>query len=48
MSVLDHESRWLAIWPQRDGRTLPRALRLRLSLAEGGTIERIFDVAAAE
>jgi len=48
LSVLDHERRWLTVWPQRDGRALPRALRLRLTLAEGGTVERIFDVAAAE
>lgn len=48
LTVLDDARRWHAAWPATGGRALPRALRLRLTLAEGGTIERIFDVAAAE
>lgn len=48
LAVLDDERRWLGEWPPRGDRALPRALRLRLTLAEGGSIERIFDVAAAE
>ncbi|PKO87676.1 MAG: hypothetical protein CVU18_09970 [Betaproteobacteria bacterium HGW-Betaproteobacteria-12] len=47
-AYLDREQRWLADWPSAEARRLPRALRLRLHLAEGGVIERIFDVAAAD
>lgn len=47
-AYLDREQRWLADWPATEVRQLPRALRLRLHLAEGGVIERIFDVAAAD
>lgn len=45
---LDRENRWQAEWPPGDRQTLPRALRVRLFLAEGGTLERIFDVAAGQ
>lgn len=47
-AYLDRDQRWLAAWPVGEARRLPRALRLRLLLAEGGTIERIYDVAAAD
>lgn len=45
---LDLQGRWQLPWPPATGReVLPRALRLRLALQEGGQIERIFDVPAA-
>lgn len=47
-AALDQEARWHADWPPAGQQGLPRALRVRLSLSEGGMIERIFDVAAAE
>lgn len=46
-AVLDPALRWHSSWSPQAAQRLPRALRLRLQLAEGGTIERIFDVAAA-
>jgi len=48
LAQLDQNNRWLAAWTPDQPERLPRALRLRLTLAEGGMIERIFDVAAAE
>lgn len=47
MQVLDEQGNWLDNWPT-GGQALPRALRIRLTLANGNTIERIFDVAAGE
>lgn len=47
-AYLDRDNRWRADWPASELHRLPRALRLKLHLAEGGQIERIFDVAAAE
>lgn len=47
-AYLDRQNRWLADWPAGQPGALPRALRLRLTLVEGGTIERIFDVAASD
>lgn len=47
-AYLDRQGRWLASWPNPPEQALPRALRLRLQLQEGGTIERIFDVPAAD
>lgn len=47
-AYLDRQGRWLASWPTPAGQPLPRALRLRFALHEGGTLERIFDVPAAD
>lgn len=47
LASLDHSNRWLASWPPAHDDLLPRALRLRITLKEGRSIERIFDVAAA-
>ena len=41
------DNRWLAAWRPHDPQDLPRALRIRIRLRELGTLERIFDVAAA-
>ncbi len=48
LASLDAGNQWREAWPPTAGAGLPRALRLRLTLAEGGVIERIFDVAAAD
>ncbi len=48
LSYLDRQGKWLADWPTTSARQLPRAVRLTLTLEEGGVIERIFDVPAAE
>ncbi len=48
LAGLDRGNRWRSAWPAGDGAALPRALRITLHLAEGGTVERIFDVAAAD
>ncbi|MDD2742360.1 MAG: type II secretion system minor pseudopilin GspJ [Rhodocyclaceae bacterium] len=48
LSYLDHQGNWLADWPTAMARQLPRALRLVVTLVEGGVVERIFDVPAAE
>lgn len=48
LAVLDRSNRWRSTWPAGDGAALPRALRVTLHLAEGGIVERIFDVAAAD
>lgn len=48
LASLDRDQRWLDSWPPASRHGLPRALRVRLTLAEGGMIERIFDVAAAD
>lgn len=48
-AYLDRNNRWLDEWPPSgDPRRLPRALRLRLKLLEGGRLERIFDVPTAD
>lgn len=47
-AYLDRQGRWLAHWPEAPEQALPRALRLRFELQEGGTLERIFDVPAAD
>jgi len=47
LASLDRDNRWLAAWRPRDPQDLPRALRIRIRLRELGTLERIFDVAAA-
>lgn len=49
LAYLNHAGQWFAEW---DGRSasqgvLPRAVRLRLQLAEGGWIERRFDLPGA-
>lgn len=47
-AYLDRLGAWRASWPAADTAALPRALRLRLQLQEGGVIERIYDVPAAD
>lgn len=47
-AYLDRQGRWLASWPNPPEQALPRALRLRFTLQEGGRLERIFDVPAAD
>jgi general secretion pathway protein J len=48
LACLDAQGRWLAEWPDANRYALPRALRVRITLGDGGFIERIFDVPAAE
>ena len=48
LSYLDRQGNWLFDWPTAPARQLPRALRLVMTLAEGGVVERIFDLPAAE
>lgn len=48
LAYLDRHGNWLDDWPSIAPRQLPRAVRLKLTLEEGGMIERIFDVPAAE
>jgi general secretion pathway protein J len=48
LSYLDRQGNWLLDWPTALARQLPRALRLVMTLAEGGVVERIFDLPAAE
>ena len=48
LSYLDAQGNWLADWPTALARQLPRALRLVVTLAEGGVVERIFDLPAAD
>jgi len=48
LSYLDAQGNWLADWPTALARQLPRALRLVMTLVEGGVVERIFDLPAAE
>jgi general secretion pathway protein J len=43
-AYLDAGNLWRERWPQEGGERLPRALRLRLELEEGGVLERIFDL----
>lgn len=48
LAYLDRQGNWLTDWPTAMARQLPRALRLVLTLVEGGVVERVFDVPAAE
>ena len=48
LSYLDHHGQWLPDWPATSVRALPRALRLVMTLEEGGVVARIFAVPAAE
>ncbi len=43
-AYLDSAGVWRDRWPLAGGDRLPRALRLRLELEEGGRLERIFDL----
>lgn len=47
-AYLDKFGSWHAEWPSASRRALPRALRIRMTLSDGGLVERIFDVPAAE